>query len=148
MIDSIIKAAEFLLIFILACIIIFKIFKYLKTLTITKNGVTVKFDFYIDTKNEPDNPNEWSISKVGKKDTSLSLEDFTYFVQNNVWKQIPLSENDRENFTKMKAMLTDDPSIVKKYWQRNYLFNIKFSLISRMVKEYKQTWSEVLAQTN
>lgn len=143
MIDSIIKAAEFLLIFILACIIIYKVFKYMKTLTITKNGVSVKFDFYIDTKNEPSNPKEWIASKVDGK-TSLSLDDFTYFVANDVWKQTPLSENDRENFAKMKSLLTDDPTIVKKYWQRNYLFNIKFATISRMVKEYKQTWSEVL----
>lgn len=36
MIDSIIKAVEFLLIFVLACVVIYKVFKYMKTLTITE----------------------------------------------------------------------------------------------------------------
>lgn len=121
----------------------------MKELTFTKDGVSVKFDFFIDTKDEPKDPTQWSVVKVGKdkEPKDLSLEDFKYFVVNNVWKQIPLSDNDRDNFTAMKSLYegsVDNDLIIKKYWQRNYLFNIKFSQISKMVKSYKATWEEVL----
>lgn len=153
MLDSIIGLIEFSVIFIAACILLIKCFHYVKELTIGKDGLSVKFDFYIDTKSEPTNPNEWTIIKVGKHSnelTSLSLEDFKYFVMNNVWKQIPLSENDVENFCKIRELyeksMCSDEGVFKKFWQRNYLFNIKFEQISKMVKEYRITWAEVMSK--
>lgn len=151
MLDSIIHASEFFLIFVLVCILLAKTFRYIRTMTFTKDGVSVKFDFYIDTKNEPANPNEWKVIDVDNINNTLSLDDFKYFVTNNVWKQIPISENDRNNFRKINELLSSNTlgtdEIVRKYWQRNYLFNIKFSMISRLVKEYKQTWREVLLRS-
>lgn len=109
----------------------------------------MKFDFYIDTKEESKDPTQWTITKIGSSSEpkDLSLEDFEYFVSNDIWKQIPISENDKENFKKIESLYKDNVNkdiIMKKYWQRNYLFNIKFSQISKMVKSYKRTQREVL----
>lgn len=149
MLNSFINAGEFLLIFVLACVVLGKSFKYMKEFAFGKDGISVKFDFYIDTKEEPKDPTQWSIMKIGKdkEPKDLSLEDFKYFVINNIWKQIPLSDNDRNNFTAIKSLYEgaiDNDLIIKKYWQRNYLFNIKFNQISKMVKSYKAIWEEVL----
>lgn len=149
MMESIIHAGEFLLIFSLICIILFKSFRYIKEFTFGKEGISVKFDFYIDTKEESKDPTQWTITKIGSSSEpkDLSLEDFEYFVSNDIWKQIPISENDKENFKKIESLYKDNVNkdiIMKKYWQRNYLFNIKFSQISKMVKSYKRTQREVL----
>lgn len=149
MIDSFIHAGEFLLVFVLICILLCKSFRYVKEFTFGKDGISVKFDFYIDTKAEPKDPTQWSIIKVGKdkEPKDLSLEDFKYFVINNIWMQIPLSDNDRDNFKAIKSLyegVIDNDIVIKKYWQRNYLFNIKFNQISKMVKSYKITKEEVL----
>lgn len=144
MTDSLIHLFEFLCVFVLVCIVIRAAFKKLTAFTITKDGLTAKFDFYVDTKNEPTDPTKWEAASVSKKQ-DCSLESFRYFVVNDIWKQIPLSKNDTDNFEMMQSAFggSAKDEVIEKYWQRNYLFNIKFADIDRLVREYKVTKEDV-----
>lgn len=135
---------EFSIIYItiLVLLIIIKPWRNLKKLSI--KDFTLDFDFYIDTKNSSKMTN-WSVNNV-ETDSKLSLEDFIYFITNKVYQNVPLSLNDEDNFEELYIkyrQFKNFENTAKIYYKRNYLFNIKFDYISKLVKEYKKVKKDV-----
>lgn len=144
--------AKFLCIYILIIVIIHSFLKKLpdliKKFTLKYKDISVSFDFYVDTKTESTDPNDWTIKKNSKELETLSLKDFKFFVINKLFLQVLLTKNDLDNFEKIYKIyeeeLPDESTIFEKYYQRNYKFNIKFEEITKIVKSFKETNSEVL----
>lgn len=127
---------------IIVLLIIIKPWRNLKKLSI--KDFTLDFDFYIDTRNSNKMTN-WSINNV-ETDSKLSLEDFIYFITNKVYQNVPLSLNDEDNFEELYIkyrQFKNFENTAKIYYKRNYLFNIKFDYISKLVKEYKKVKKDV-----
>lgn len=135
---------EFSIIYItiIVLLIILKPWRNLKKLSI--KDFTLDFDFYIDTKNSSKMTN-WSVNNV-ETNSKLSLEDFIYFITNKVYQNVPLSLNDEDNFEELYIkyrQFKNFENTAKIYYKRNYLFNIKFDYISKLVKEYKKVKKDV-----
>lgn len=127
---------------IIILLIIIKPWRNLKKLSI--KDFTLDFDFYIDTKNSSKMTN-WSVNNV-ETNSKLSLEDFIYFITNKVYQNVPLSLNDEDNFEELYIkyrQFKNFENTAKVYYKRNYLFNIKFDYISKLVKEYKKVKKDV-----
>lgn len=127
---------------IIILLIIIKPCKNLKKLSI--KDITLDFDFYIDTKNS-NKMSTWGINNI-ETNTELSLEDFIYFVTNKVYQNVPLSLNDEDNFEELYVkylQFKNFENTAKIYYRKNYLFNIKFDYISKLVKEYKKVKKDV-----
>lgn len=127
---------------IIILLIIIKPWRNLKKLSI--KDFTLDFDFYIDTKNSSKMTN-WSVNNV-ETNSKLSLEDFIYFITNKVYQNVPLSLNDEDNFEELYIkyrQFKNFENTAKIYYKRNYLFNIKFDYISKLVKEYKKVKKDV-----
>lgn len=127
---------------IIILLIIIKPWKNLKKLSI--KDITLDFDFYIDTKNS-NKMSTWGINNI-ETNTELSLEDFIYFVTNKVYQNVPLSLNDEDNFEELYVkylQFKNFENTAKIYYRKNYLFNIKFDYISKLVKEYKKVKKDV-----
>lgn len=127
---------------IIILLVIIKPWKNLKKLSI--KDITLDFDFYIDTKNS-NKMSTWGINNI-ETNTELSLEDFIYFVTNKVYQNVPLSLNDEDNFEELYVrylQFKNFENTAKIYYRKNYLFNIKFDYISKLVKEYKKVKKDV-----
>lgn len=138
---------KFILIFVLVCVVSYNLLRLTKKLTFRWKDFTLSFDFYIETGKEPLSPEHWNVRKNSNELETLSLEDFKFFVVNQIYLQVPLSKNDLDNFEIIyriyKKELPEESDIFEKYYQRSYKFNIKFEAITKMVSDYKKAEHDV-----
>lgn len=140
---------EFIIIYvtIMFLLIIIKPWRKLKKLSI--KDLTLDFDFYIDTRSSS-KMSSWSVNDI-ETNSKLSLEDFIYFITNKVYQNVPLSLNDEDNFEELYIkyrQFKNFENTAKIYYKKNYLFNIKFDYISKLVQEYKKVKKDVCRKLN
>lgn len=154
MTKTILDFVEFLLVFSFAVVAVFRLLPYLRKLSLGRSGLQAEFDFVVKT-NDIEDKERWPEDKPAqlKKLDTLSLEDFKYFVQNKLYEQIPLSRNDLQNFDALYLIYAQHYKdrfdvAAENYYNHNYMFNVKFVLISEIVQEFKKTKKDVLDSKN
>lgn len=140
---SILQAVKTML-YAACAVAMLKILPLLKHLHLKRHGLEVDLDFVVEDKDVRDRF-KWRGTDESSQKTSLPFTDFMYFIEKKLYLQVLLTKNDLVNFEHLGSIPAGKlEPVARCFYNKSYVFNVKFEYLSKIVEDYKKTEREVL----